>query len=354
MMREWAARIGLTLAAIVLTLGALELGVRVVNDAWVTSLPNFVLESRKVQVARNESRYVDDATLGYVPRPNYGAARINIDAEGFRRSPAMPDGDTTADRGIILAVGDSFTFGEEVKDDETWPAHLQQLLGRRVLNAGVSGYGLDQIVLRTERIVPERHPSRIVVGFIADDVVRTEMRRRWSADKPWFDIENDALVLHGVAVPRPDPRSSLGFLERTLGYSYLLDFIMSRLDLTDNWHSDHVRVHPSGMGEKISCLLTRRLAALQRQSGARVLVVAQYDPYVWQDASFAAEQRRLTRGVLDCSRQHGLDVLDTFDALAANGGKNARSALYGEWHMNDAGNRLTARLIAAALGAGSN
>ena len=354
MKKEWAIRIGLVVGAVVVTLGALEFGVRLVQNAWVTSLPNFVLESRKVQIARNESRYADDPTLGYVPRPNYSGARFSIDAEGFRRSAAMPGGGTTPDGSVILAVGDSFTFGEEVKDDETWPAHLQQLLGRRVLNAGVSGYGFDQIVLRAERIVPDLHPSKVVVGFIADDIVRTEMRRRWSAEKPYFDIQNGALVLHDVAVSRPDPNTTLGFLERTLGYSYLLDFIMSRLDLTDNWHSDHARVHPSGTGERISCALTHRLADLQRRSGARILVVAQYDPYVWQDASFAAEQRRLTKGLLDCSRQQGLDVLDTFDALAANGGKGSPGSLYGEWHMNDAGNRLTAGLIAGALGNGGN
>lgn len=353
-MREWSIRIGLMVGAIVLTLVALEVGVRLARNAWVTSLPNFVLESRKVQTARNESRYVDDPTLGYVPRPNSSGARFSIDAEGFRRSPAPPAKDATAEGGIILAVGDSFTFGEEVKDDETWPAYLQALLGRRVVNAGVSGYGLDQIVLRAERIVPGLHPSRIVVGFIADDVLRTEMRRRWSAEKPYFDIQDGALVLHDVAVSQPDPNTSLGFFERTLGYSYLLDLVLSRLDLTDNWHSDHIRVHPSGTGEKISCLLMRRLADLQRQSGARVLVVAQYDPYVWRDAGFAAEQRRLTKGVLDCSRQQGLDVLDTFDALAANGGKGSPRSLYGEWHMNGAGNRLTAGLVAAALGNGGN
>lgn len=348
MMREWAIRIGLALGAIVVTLGALELGVRLVENAWVTSLPNFVLESRKVQAARNERRYVDDPTLGYVPRPDYSGAGFRTDAEGFRRSAAMPDGD------VILAVGDSFTFGDEVKDDETWPAYLQRLLGRRVVNAGVSGYGFDQIVLRAESIVADLHPSAVVVGFIADDILRTEMRRRWSAEKPYFDIRNGTLVLHEVAVPRPDPSTSLGFLERTLGYSYLLDFIMSRLDLTDNWHSDHVRIHPSGTGEKISCLLTHRLADLQRRSGARILLVAQYDTVVWRDAGFAAEQRRLTKGLLDCSRQQGLDVLDTFDALAANGGKGSPRSLYGEWHMNDAGNRLTAGLVAAALGNGGN
>ena len=106
-------------------------------------------------------------------------------------------------------MGDSFTFGEEVKDDETWPAHLQQLLGRRVLNAGVSGYGFDQIVLRAERIVPDIHPSAVVVGFIADDIVRTEMRRRWSAEKPYFDIQNGALVLRNVAGPATRPEHEL-------------------------------------------------------------------------------------------------------------------------------------------------
>jgi len=354
MKREWAIRIGLILGAIVLALGILEFGVRVAQNAWITSLPNFVLESRKVQTARNESRYVEDPTLGYVPRANYSTAVLNIDAEGFRRSDATSDGRAPPGAGAILAAGDSFTFGEEVKDDETWPAHLQQLLGRRVLNAGVSGYGFDQIVMRAERTVPDNHPSAIVVSFIADDIRRTEMRRRWSAEKPYFDIQDDALVLRHVPIPRPDPNTSLGFFESTLGYSFLLDFILERLDAIDRWHGDHVRVHPSGMGEKISCLLTRRLADLQRRSGAHVLVVAQYDPFVWKNASFAAEQRRLTKGLLDCSRQQGLAVLDTFDALAANGGKGAPSSLYGLWHMNDAGNRLTAELIAGALGNGGN
>ena len=110
-----------------MTLGALEFGVRLVQNAWVTSLPNFVLESRKVQIARNESRYADDPTLGYVPRPNYSGARFSIDAAGFRRSAAMPGGGTTPMGASSWRWAESFTFGEEAKDDETWPAHLQQL-----------------------------------------------------------------------------------------------------------------------------------------------------------------------------------------------------------------------------------
>jgi lysophospholipase L1-like esterase len=346
MTREWTLRIGLTVGTIVLTLGALEIGLRLSQDRSIFIWPNFVLDSRKAQATRNESRYVDDPTLGYVPRPNYSAPGLTFDASGFRRSSDR------SDLGTILAVGDSFTSGEEVGDGQTWPAHLQGLLNRRVMNAGVSGYGLDQIVLRAEKIVADKRPSTVIVSFIADDVLRTEMRRRWSAEKPYFDIDNGALVLRNVPIARPDPNPSLGLLERTLGYSFLLDFVLRRLDLTDNWYSDQVRVHPPGTGEKVSCLLARRLADLRRRSGVRVLVVAQYDPYVWRDASFAAEQRRLTKGVLDCSRQQGLEVLDSFDAVAANDGKGKPATLYGLWHMNDTGNRLIARLIATALGNG--
>jgi hypothetical protein len=346
MMREWALRIGLIVGAIVLTLGALEVGLRLSQGASIFYWPNFVLESRKVQTTRNESRYVGDPTLGYVPRPGYSAAGVTFDNAGFRRSGEH------SELGSVLAVGDSFTLGEEVEDGHTWPAYLQGLLNRRVMNAGVSGYGLDQIVLRAERIVADKRPATVIVGFIADDVLRTEMRRRWSAEKPYFDIENGALVPRNIPVPPLDPNTSIGFLQRILGYSFLLDFVLRRLDLTDHWHSDQARVHPPGTGEKISCLLMQRLAELKRRSGARVLVVAQYDPYVWRSASFAAEQRRLVGGVLDCSRQQGLEGLDTFDAVAANRGKGAPGTLYGEWHMNDAGNRLTAELIAGALASG--
>ena len=65
--------------------------------------------------------------------------------------------------------------------------------------------------------------------------------------------------------------------------------------------------------------------------------------------AFASEQRRATKAVLDCARQRGLKVLDTFDALAASNVPGGPRGLYGQWHMNDAGNEAVAGLIAAAL-----
>jgi GDSL-like lipase/acylhydrolase family protein len=333
--RERLGRAGLVLTSVVLVLVVLELGLRAASGwAWLADWHNLVLGARTVHNANEQSRFMHDALVGYVPRP-----------DGFRpteEAPGVP----------ILAVGDSYTYGEEVSDNESWPAHLQELADHRVLNAGVSGYGFDQAVLRAEQLSAARRPSAIVVEFIADDIRRTEMRRQWGAEKPYFDFEGNGLVLRNVPVPpRPNPGTTLTFWQRLLGRSFLFDFVLRRLDLLHDWFGDHVRVHRWGDGERISCLLTERLRELQASTGAKVIVLAEYDPMVWQKQDFAAEQRRLVRGLLGCARQRGLGTIDSYEALAmAPGGP---LGLYGQWHMNDKGNRLIAGLVANALAQGA-
>ncbi|HQS18348.1 GDSL-type esterase/lipase family protein [Reyranella sp.] len=341
---ELLRRTVLVLVSVVIGLGLIEIGVRASSWTWLFAWPNYVLDARKVLAERDDGRSVHDDRLGYRPRPGYAAPGITIDGDGLRSTGAAPAGDKPP----ILAVGDSFTFGEEVGNTESWPADLQRITGRRVLNGGVSGYGFDQIVLRAEALAPLHRPGAIVVAFIADDIRRTEMRRMWSADKPYFDLEGDGLGLRNAPVPpRAPAETTLTFWQRTLGYSYAFDFLMRRLDLLHDWFGDHIRVHPAGLGERISCKLTARLAGLEKSSGAPVLLVAAYDPVVWDDPRFAAEQRRLTEGLLDCARRNGLATLDTYDAQAAT--PRPRD-LYVLWHMNAAGNALMARLIAGALG----
>jgi len=340
---ELPGRITLVLIAVLVGVGVLELGLRTWFWGYLFAWPNFVLDARTVLAERDSGRYVHDGQLGYVPRAGYSAPGITIESNGLRTTGTPAAGAAAP----ILAVGDSFTFGDEVGDGETWPAHLQRLTGRPVLNAGVSGYGFDQIVLRAEALAPFYRPEAIVVAFIADDIRRTEMRRLWSADKPYFDLDKGVPVLRNVPVPpRADPKTTLTFWQRTLGYSLLFDFVLRRLDLLHDWFGDHIRVHPSGTGERIACQLTERLAALQKTSGAHVLLVAEYDPVVWDDPKFAAEQRRMTGDLLACGRKNGLQTIDSFTAMADT---HKPRQLYVLWHMNDAGNALIAKAIAGAL-----
>lgn len=48
----------------------------------------------------------------------------------------------------ILTVGDSFTFGDQVSNNETWPSCLEKNTKIQVDNGGVSGYGTSQAVRR--------------------------------------------------------------------------------------------------------------------------------------------------------------------------------------------------------------
>ena len=345
---ELLRRTILVLVSVVIGLGLIELGVRASTWTWLFAWPNYVLDARKVLTETDNGRSVHDDRLGYRPRPGYAAPGVTIGADGLRDTGPVPPGDKPP----ILAVGDSFTFGEEVGDGDSWPADLQRITGRRVLNGGVSGYGFDQAVLRAEALAPVYRPGAIVVAFIADDIRRTEMRRLWSADKPYFVPEGDGLGLRNVPVPpRAPAQETLSVWQWTLGYSFAFDFILRRLDQLHDWYGDHVRVHPRGTGERISCLLTARLAEVQKSSGARLLLVAEYDPVVWDDPGFAAEQRRLTAGLLACAGKNGLATLDTYEAMART--PRPRD-LYVLWHMNAAGNALIARLVADALGLKGN
>ena len=87
------------------------------------------------------------------------------------------------------------------------------LTGRRVLNAGVRGYGLDQIVLRAERIVPEIKPSTVVLAFIADDILRTALAVRDAKGKPYFVPEGEGLALRGGPVGSVKPKHACNSIQ---------------------------------------------------------------------------------------------------------------------------------------------
>lgn len=265
----------------------------------------------------------------------FGNSFHTIQTDGLRHSGAT----TGARDGSILAVGDSFTYGDEVLDEEAWPAQLQKLTGRRVLNGGVTGYGFDQIVLRAEQLVAIHKPSIVIVSFIADDVWRTEMRRMWWRDKPWFAIEGEELMLKGVPVPH---RTRLPLEVRRRMDKVLVDlppFLQHLLGY-------HSRVHRAGRGVEIAQRLTGRLAALGAKHHARMVVMAQYPPVVWVNEPEARRQRRVTEAVLGRAATHGLATLDTFRRLAA---EPKPGSFYAVTHMNARGNSMIASLLAAAL-----
>ena len=102
----------------------------------------------------------------HTPHPaNIWKTKVTILEDGIRSNGEAAHAGTGD---IILAVGDSFTFGDEVSDDETWPAKLEKISGKRVINGGVFGYGVDQIYLRMRTLARRYKPDIII--FSLDDI----------------------------------------------------------------------------------------------------------------------------------------------------------------------------------------
>jgi hypothetical protein len=340
-------RIVLVAVSVVVGLLALEVGLRLVEvgPRALVEWPNYVREQRVASRSQSGAQAQFDPVLGFIGMPNYGLGDLHYDARGFRVTPAPPG--VVLKEPPVVAVGGSFTQGTEVADGETMPTFLQALLGRRVINAGMSGYGVDQMAMRAEIVAAEVKPAAIVLGFGYDNLRRSEMSRVWGIEKPYYETVGGALVLRNVPVPAsPDPATTLDVWQRLFGRSMLVDFVLKRLKLQYEWSIDHVRVSPPGTGARQACLLFRRLAGLE----VPVVVVAEYDPYLWTDPPYMREQRQLIGSVLQCSAALGFATVDPFDRIDQSMRTVGRSFYYrqGE-HFGAAGHQMIARLVAETL-----
>jgi hypothetical protein len=340
-----------------LSFAALELGVRVYwSDVQIMSFGNLIYD----RIARLRSGYPGqfDAELGWTPIPGYsGIANVwgtlvKIDAEGTRSNgQPLPQSGGPA----ILAVGDSFTFGDQVSDAETWPAQLETKLGRRVINGGVFGYGVDQSILRTYRLLEGHLVNVVILSLIADDIHRAEMSVRLGAAKPYFDLQDGTLVRRNDPVPNlaGSQTAKIGPIRRILGYSALMDLVVRRLGFEEWWYAGHLRtieVHNDGVA--VSCRLADKLRQDLEARGIRLVVLAQYPS--WEITNPEAPRNRqaleMMGQLLACLHEHGHDVIDLHPLLQNLWDADPKRfrSLYSD-HMTAAGNAFVADVVAAHL-----
>ncbi|MBM3225557.1 MAG: SGNH/GDSL hydrolase family protein [Candidatus Tectomicrobia bacterium] len=105
-----------------------------------------------------------DWEVGWRPEPD------ELAAAGYRLAPAGTQFATPC----VSLYGDSFTFGSEVGTAEAWGNVLTELLGCRVDNYGVSGYGTDQAYLYFRRQHQQGIDTAPVVifSYLSENIVR--------------------------------------------------------------------------------------------------------------------------------------------------------------------------------------
>jgi lysophospholipase L1-like esterase len=109
---------------------------------------------------------------------------VQTNAAGLRNTELLDDNATR-----ILAIGDSFTFGPYVPNEDTWPGQVERLLNNagqhvQVLNAGYCGYTAeDELSYLIDKGLALK-PDMVILGIYLNDVsdYRPEKRQQFRRD----------------------------------------------------------------------------------------------------------------------------------------------------------------------------
>jgi lysophospholipase L1-like esterase len=75
---------------------------------------------------------------------------------------------------VIVAFGDSLTAGYQMADADSYPAQLAGLVGREIVNRGVSGDTTADALARLDRDVLAESPGVVLLSLGANDMVRRQ------------------------------------------------------------------------------------------------------------------------------------------------------------------------------------
>ncbi|HZT87704.1 MAG TPA: hypothetical protein VFA12_07025 [Stellaceae bacterium] len=353
MLRKVLVNTGLIVASLFVVQSVIGLGLRLHDGVPLFEMRNFARDYVDQFNVVKSSMY--DERLGWRPKPNL---RLALPVNGVLKNETTDAyGDRIADEaraaatpGGILATGDSYTYGADVGDSESWPAQLEAMLGAPVVNAASRGWGTDQIVIRAEDMIGVLHPRMLIVGLYWRDIERTEQEINFGAYKPYYTVAEGRLVLHNQPVPRlAGTVHDLGIVRGVLGYSYAAFWLARRLALWSTFNQNRRASRP-GTGREISCLLLRRLRDRAEREHIRLLLVM-----VYGNLDFPKPQPPTALVGVECARGLGYETIDTwaeFAAIYRNDLARFRS-LYvypNQWsHMSAAGNRLVAEALARRL-----
>ncbi len=171
--------------------------------------------------------------------------------------------------GVVLAFGDSLTHGSGARAEASYPAVLEELIGRRVLRAGVPGEVTARGLARLPGVLRDSAPDLLVLIHGGNDLLQRRPREKTLADlRAMVQLARKrgvAVVLIGVPNLGLILGRSAGFYENLAEELELpydgeaLPAILKQPDLKSD------AIHPNAQGYR---KLAEAVAELLRRSGA--------------------------------------------------------------------------------------
>jgi acyl-CoA thioesterase-1 len=169
---------------------------------------------------------------------------------------------------VIVAFGDSLTYGTGAAENESYPAVLAQLSGRTVVRSGNPGEITAQALQRLPTVLDEHRPKLVIVCLGGNDMLRklgeAEIVSNLRAIVRKTQASGAAVVLIGV--PRPALLTSAprfyGEIAAEFGVPYegaVVTSVLFKPDLKSD------PIHPNAAGYR---KIAEAIAALLHKAGA--------------------------------------------------------------------------------------
>src|SRR5260221_3332413 len=169
---------------------------------------------------------------------------------------------------VLLAFGDSLTYGTGANEEESYPAQLARLTGRRVVREGVPGEVSEAGLARLPEALDEHRPRLLLLCHGGNDFLR-RLPREKAADNVRAMIRMakdrgiDVLLIGtpeaGLTLTPPDFYAQTA---KQFGVPYEGD-VLTKILRNGELKSD--QVHPNARGYRLAA---EPVADLLRQSGA--------------------------------------------------------------------------------------
>jgi lysophospholipase L1-like esterase len=193
------------------------------------------------------------------------AILLLLSTSGCDQTPKLkPLGDDA----VILAFGDSLTYGTGAKQEQAYPVLLQSLLARPVINAGIPGEITRKGLRRLPALLKQHQPDLVIICHGGNDILRRlNLQQTRSNIQQMIDISR-AYGAQVVLVGVPDFGLFLSSAEFYLELAELNHLPIENTVLPDilknsAWKSD--QIHPNAAGYN---MLAERLARLLKNAAA--------------------------------------------------------------------------------------